>query len=443
MRGGIIMAIGATALVIGVALGIAPPAPREGTIRVPMDAPSVREAVRAAEPGDLILLDAGTYREEVVVPEGKEDITIRGTDRNKVVFDGENQRANAIQVHADGVVLENMTAHDFTGNGFSWLDVEGFAGRYLTVWNVGGYGIYAIGSRAGLIDASYSSGAADAAFYIGECDPCDTTLVRVQALYSALGYSGTNASGVVIRNSVWELNGSGIVPNSFNEEDLAPQSSSSIRNNVVRDNGTVRTPSSGALGGYVGIGIGIAGGTDNLIEANVVTGNAGYGVAVFSTMQQEGPPWNPGGNVVRGNTVRDNGLADLALAEGAGDGNCFEANSVIRNQPRQIQRLYPCAGRGNPDGEGDPAVAADLVVPIPDLLQRAGPRPDYSSMPAPERLLPELPRELGDQPISERPSGVAALVPFLLMALGLVTGWVGMRSLVEGLYERRYLARRR
>ena len=80
--------------------------------------------------------------------------TIRGEDRNTVVFDGQDQRANAIDVEADGVTLENMSAHNFTANGFYWDGVEGFAGRYLTVWNVGLYGIYAISSRGERIDLS-------------------------------------------------------------------------------------------------------------------------------------------------------------------------------------------------------------------------------------------------------------------------------------------------
>ena len=58
-----------------------------------------------------------------------------------------------------------------------------------------------------------ASGAADAAYYVGECKPCGATLSNVVATLSAVGYSGTNASNVVIRDSVWDRNGAGIVPN--------------------------------------------------------------------------------------------------------------------------------------------------------------------------------------------------------------------------------------
>ncbi|QIA27667.1 hypothetical protein DYI95_009215 [Thermaerobacter sp. PB12/4term] len=79
------------------------------TLRVPEDYPTIQAAVDAAEPGDLILVGPGVYREEVVVT--KPHLTLRGLDRNRVIIDGEFKRANGIKVlGADDVVVENMTA---------------------------------------------------------------------------------------------------------------------------------------------------------------------------------------------------------------------------------------------------------------------------------------------------------------------------------------------
>ena len=47
----------------------------------------------------------------------------------------------------------------------------------------------------GLVENDYVSGAADAAYYIGECNACRSTIRHVVARLSAVGYSGTNASG--------------------------------------------------------------------------------------------------------------------------------------------------------------------------------------------------------------------------------------------------------
>src|SRR5919204_1563160 len=129
-------------------------------IRVPQDAPTLAAAVAAAGPGATIVLDAGSYRGGVTVASDKRGVTIRGVDRNRVVFDGGDKRMTAITVHADGVALENMSAHNYLGNVFYWEDVARFRASYLTVWNTRGYGIYSEGSTGGLVDHDYVSGAA-------------------------------------------------------------------------------------------------------------------------------------------------------------------------------------------------------------------------------------------------------------------------------------------
>src|SRR5256714_3039124 len=165
------------------------------TIRVPQDAPTIQAAVDAAAAGDTILVDRGTYPGGVVVPAGKPGLTIRGVDRNAVVLDGAGKRDDAIDVRADGVTLQNLSAHDFLKNAFYWDGVTGFTGSYLTVWNVLGYGIYSEGSTGGLIGHDYVSRAADAAYYVGECSPCDSTIPHVVSRPSPGGCPGPDARG--------------------------------------------------------------------------------------------------------------------------------------------------------------------------------------------------------------------------------------------------------
>jgi Right handed beta helix region len=368
----------------------ASPAPPSGTtLRVPLQFADIEAAIEAARPGDVVLLAPGTYPGGIEVPPDRPGITIRGEDRNAVVFDGEDNRTNAIEVTADGVTLENMSAHNFTANGFYWDEVDGYAGRYLTVWNVGLYGIYAISSRGGVMEQSYVSGASDAAFYIGECQPCDATIRNVTATLSAVGYSGTNAGGnLVVEDSRFLLNSVGILPNSFDVGlEPPPQRDAIFRRNEVAGSGTVVTPRTTPLGGYYGVGIGIAGGQDNLVQGNEVRGSTRYGIAVFTAID-------------RSSSV----IADLALAGGTGTQNCFQDNDAATALPETI--VDSCSSFG----ASDPRVATDLVKPPPELLHGLPIPPSYDEMVAPDPQ-PTMPLEAPVQTAGSGQSPAASAVP--------------------------------
>jgi parallel beta-helix repeat protein len=379
------------------ALALAPvvtatrPAASALEIRVPEDVPTLQIAIAQASPGDTIVLAAGTYPGGNVVPRGKHDITIRGVDRNEVVLDGADTRKNGIVVHADGVSILNLSAHNFRINALYWEGGDRFRASYITAWNVGGYGIYTEDAEQGVLDHDYVSGAADAAYYVGECRPCRTTISRVVARLSAVGYSGTNATGVVIRDSVWDSNGAGIVPNTYANEALPPQAKATIIRNTVTNSGRARVPIQTALAGFVGIGIAIAGGNENTITRNRVSYSERFGIAIFPTARfvvldpgatEPGPPWRPRNNRVTGNVVTGSGRAELALAKGSGTGNCFRANRARRTLPLRLQ-TRACA-RVSPAGHA--GVASLLTRPVNvmyrETIRRRRP-PSYKSMPTP------------------------------------------------------------
>jgi hypothetical protein len=325
---------------------------------VPEDVPTLQLAIAQARPGDTIILAAGTFPGGNVVPRSKHDITIRGVDRNKVVLDGADERKNGIVVRADGVSILNLSAHNFRLNALYWEGGDRFRASYVTAWNVGGYGIYTEDAEQGVLDHDYVSGAADAAYYVGECRPCRTTISWVVARLSAVGYSGTNATAVVIRDSVWDSNGAGLVPNTYANEALPPQARATIVRNTVTNTGRARVPIRTTLAGFVGIGIAVAGGNDNAISRNRVTGSERFGIAIFPTARfvvfdpgakEPGPPWRPRDNRVFRNVVTGSGRADLTLAEGSGRGNCFTANLVRRTLPLGLQ-TKACTG-ASPAGD--------------------------------------------------------------------------------------------
>src|SRR6266581_7201319 len=113
-------------------------------LRVPEDYPTIQAAVNAAKPYALISIAPGIYHEVVTVRTAH--LTIRGRDRNGVILDGNFKLTNGFEVVADNVVLENMTARHYVGNGFYWTGITGFRGSYLTAYANGDYGLYTYNS---------------------------------------------------------------------------------------------------------------------------------------------------------------------------------------------------------------------------------------------------------------------------------------------------------
>src|SRR5260370_27914273 len=99
---------------------------------------------------DMLSIDSGVYHEAVIVRTAH--LNIRGRDRNGTILDGNFKLSNGFEVIANDVVLENMTAQHYLGNGFYWEDVQGFRGSYLTAYANGDYGVYACGSNIGQLD---------------------------------------------------------------------------------------------------------------------------------------------------------------------------------------------------------------------------------------------------------------------------------------------------
>ena len=346
----------------------------EGVLNVPADYPTIQGAVDAAVEGDLILIAPGTYTEAVQVTTN--NIIIRGLDRNTVILDGNFELDNGIRVvGANGVALENMTAMNYTKNGFFWTGVTGFRGDYLTAWRNGDYGVYVFDSVGGVIDNSYGGGSPDAGVYIGECFPCDSLIRNFVAEHNGLGYSGTNAGGnLVITGSIFRNNRAGIVPNSGSYELCYPQRKTTIIGNLVYSNNQADTPAIDVAILAMGNGILSAGGVQNIIERNRVWDHNKTGIGLVPFLEEDpndempaksawdmscadskkltpvqpagGILWDSQDNTVRNNVLEDNRRADIAVGSAGTDlwtlGNCFEGNTFTTSAPLDLETLAPC-----------------------------------------------------------------------------------------------------
>ena len=389
----------------------------EGVLNVPADYPTIQGAVDAAVEGDLILIAPGTYTEAVQVTTN--NIIIRGLDRNTVILDGNFELDNGIRVvGANGVALENMTAMNYTKNGFFWTGVTGFRGDYLTAWRNGDYGVYVFDSVGGVIDNSYGGGSPDAGVYIGECFPCDSLIRNFVAEHNGLGYSGTNAGGnLVITGSIFRNNRAGIVPNSGSYELCYPQRKTTIIGNLVYSNNQADTPAIDVAILAMGNGILSAGGVQNIIERNRVWDHNKTGIGLVPFLEEDpndempaksawdmscadskkltpvqpagGILWDSQDNTVRNNVLEDNRRADIAVGSAGTDlwtlGNCFEGNTFTTSAPLDLETLAPCGTPLSKD-TGDWAAGDLMVISWLDDQAKAPPSVDWKIA-----TLPEMP----------------------------------------------------
>ncbi|MEO5723151.1 MAG: right-handed parallel beta-helix repeat-containing protein [Ilumatobacteraceae bacterium] len=356
------------------------PGPVGDVLNVPADYPTIQKAVDSAKPGALILISPGTYHEAVNVT--TDNLTIRGLDRNTVILDGQLKLDNGVRVlGAKGVTVENMTATNYTSNGFFWTGVTGYHGSYLTAYRTGDYGVYAFDSSKGQLDHVYAAGSPDAGVYIGECFPCDAVIDRIVSEHNGLGYSGTNSGGnLLVINSVFRFNRAGIVPNSGSYELCYPERQTTIVGNVVYSNNQADTPAIDVALLAMGNGIIPAGGVLNVIERNRVYDHDKGGISLVPFLENDpndalpdpstwttscaesktrpvtepaGPIlWDSQQNRVIGNVLENNRVADILVAS-LGDvstlGNCFADNGAASSFPKNIEKLAPCDAKGSGD----------------------------------------------------------------------------------------------
>jgi hypothetical protein len=452
---------------------------------------TVQGAVDSAQPGDWILVYPGVYHEKskqrptAGVWIQKPDLHIRGLDRNRVIIDGSNgtagrpcpsaaaqqdvtPRDGMVVWKASGVTLENLTVCDYLagggdhgneiwwngGDGTGTIGLGAYSGSYLTATSqyaparlnspqLAQYGIFVSNSSGpGLIANSYASNMADSAYYVGACrQACNVTLANDTGVNSALGYSGTNSGGqLVIRNSVFQLNHAGIVPNSENNDDSPPpqdgrcpgsagKSCTIIEYNIIQANNNPNTPANGIVA-PVGTGVQLAGGSYDTVTGNTIEDQGSWGILATDYPDPEKPPPGahcqggdpndplPGtclfkarGNLVFGNVFSNVGFfgnltnSDLATETLSSytPRNCFYSNTdrggTVTSSPSSIESASvdgpPCTREGTGP---DLALAGQLACatagepcPLPSFLasypKQTGimmlPLPQLATMPNP------------------------------------------------------------
>jgi plastocyanin len=371
--------------------GKGPAKDRRPVLVVPKDAPTIQKAVDRARPGSRVVIRPGTYRESVHVKTN--NLIIEGVDRFRTILHGEDKKQNGIVV--DGthdVIVRNLTTRNYLGNGVYFNNTRRYTISKVDAIKNRTYGIYAFDSYDGVIKDSFGWGSGDSAFYIGQCLGCSAVIENIVSQYNYLGYSGTNATGVVIRNSVFKHNGAGVVPNTLPTEELGPNRGTLIYDNRIVQNNYESVPAAGfseSVGIPYGTGVWLPGVENNIVRNNFISEHRSYGVLITPSMDSDMPMNNTViQNVIRNSDSDEDGYGyDLAW-DGNGADNCFSDNDFKgETGPPDIETLYACANRpfvGIPFAP----VSAHVAAQVPTAATRPQEEPPEPKRPRCQRGAP-------------------------------------------------------
>ncbi len=291
------------------------PAPQIDAIRVPNDTASIQDAVNIAQSGDLILIEPGTYFEQVVVT--TPDIVIRGRDRNAVFVDGTHQSATGFTVQADGVAIENLTVRNYVNDSITvsgdatGVPRNGFRALHVTTSNSGGSGITVSNTQNAEIRQGWFSGHGDAGVTVSDCNQCATLITTSLAEFNARGFSISGASnGVSVFASTSRNNRAGVV---VEDSPNQPSTGVVVAGSLVQNNGFSQSPNNDdTWENLYGVGVHIGGTFDSTVVSNRIGGNLRAGVLLSPNIAQTSG--DPIAARVERNVTAEHPEGDIVLA---------------------------------------------------------------------------------------------------------------------------------
>jgi len=337
---------------------------------------TIQAAVDAAQPGDTILVPAGTYHESVLIT--KSDLTIAGS--RAAILDAAGFRTG-IRVGSGSIsrsgpaptcpplAVQGFTLRGLTVKhaGFSGVFLIGVDGYHLTGTRYVDnpvYGPFPVCSHDGLIDFNQVVGgdsaagpSTDTGIYVGDDD--QVTVRDNSVTNYVIGVVVENTINAIVQDNLLQGNTAGVYaavlanhPRPFTDHVV-------IEHNQVINNNLPNPvpPDSGDEIGGVPTGVGIVNfGADHVVvRDNRVLGNDSLGVIILQNFLASAAPRvepNPDFGQVRGNVILHNGRhpdpiraitpgADLVY-DGTGTGTCFADNVFATEFPAGITEQFPC-----------------------------------------------------------------------------------------------------
>lgn len=321
---------------------------------------SIQAAVDAAQPGDIINIEAGIYKEAVLVDKpGIQLIGLACNPSEKVIIQNPGDEENGITVrdNGDGFVLKNVTVENFEENGVFMIRADNFLLSHVETIDNGEYGLFPLFCNNGLIEYCSATGHDDTGIYVGQSS--NLVLQYNVAFGNVNGLEIENCTTVAaIRNHSYD-NVSGILIVLLPGLTVKTSSDISITENLIEGNNHINfADPEGGFEALVPSGSGIlVVGVDRVeIKNNKISNNNFTGIATVSTVILGGlggiPPEafadiepNPDGTQIINNVLAHNGSAPPAglplpgvdlLWDGSGINNCWKNNTYSTAYPASL-----------------------------------------------------------------------------------------------------------
>lgn len=240
----------------------------------------IMDAVRKANPGDLIRVYPGIYKETVYID--KDDINFQGViiEGEWPILDGSKELNDAFLYSGNGIQIQNFKIINYKGNGIMGQAGNNFILRNNWISDAGVYGIFPQFGKNGLIEHNVLTGIEDAAIYVGMCDNID--VLHNEVFGNVAGIEIENSRHCLVENNLAYDNTGGIL--AFITPGLPIKTTFDviIRNNFITKNNheNFGAPGSIVSGIPPGTGILVMAADDVIIENNIISGNDNAGIII-------------------------------------------------------------------------------------------------------------------------------------------------------------------
>jgi parallel beta-helix repeat protein len=318
------------ALSLLVSTGFASAKPKGHVVR---PGESIQKAIKAAHPGDSIVVLGGVHRETVTIK--KDGISLRGVDAvlKPPAKPTSPCGASGFCVKADNVSISGFTVRNFPATGIIAIGVRNAKFMTNRAFNNREYGIAAFSSTGTTIISNLTRGSDEAGIYVGDSPHADAIVAANETYGNLFGIFVRNARHGKIAGNEVHNNCMGML---FLADAPGPAGVFDVMGNKVVNN-TRACPANEEGPPISGVGIALLGARGMEIKSNHIIHNVPSGPTEFSggvmvVSGFEGTP--PTNNTITGNTILRN-KPDI-FWDKSGSGNRLKPNNCKTSKPGRL-----------------------------------------------------------------------------------------------------------